>query len=33
VSTEMDCACLDHKVWGYYNKGVYVQLIISTTRR
>jgi len=28
----MDCACLFHKIWGYYNKGVYVQLIRSTTR-
>jgi len=28
----MDCACLVHKIRGYYNKGVYVQLIRSTTR-
>jgi len=21
----MDCAYLVHKIWGYYNKGVYVQ--------
>jgi len=29
----MDCACLVHKICGYYNKGVYLQLIRSTTRR
>jgi len=29
----MDCACLVHKICGCYNKGVYVQLIRSTTRR
>jgi len=29
----MDCACLFHKICDYYNKGVYVQLIRSTTRR
>ena len=28
----MDCACLFHKMCGYYNKGVYVQLVRSTTR-
>jgi len=28
----MDCACLFHKICGYYNKGVYVQLIRSTTK-
>jgi len=29
----MDCACLVHTIHGYYSKGVYVQLIRSTTRR
>ena len=29
----MDCACLVHNICGYYNKGVYVQLITSTSRR
>jgi len=29
----MDCGCLFHKICGYYNKGVYVQLLISTTRQ
>jgi len=28
----MDCACLVHKICGYYNNGVYVQLIRSTRR-
>jgi len=28
----MDCACLVHKIWDYYKKGVYVQLIRSTRR-
>jgi len=27
----MDCACLVHKTYGYYNNRVYVQLIRSTT--
>jgi len=26
----MDCACLIHKIGGYYKKLVYVQLIRST---
>jgi len=29
----MDCACLVHKICGYYNKGVYVNLIRSTRWR
>jgi len=29
----MDCAYLVHKIGVYYNKGVYVQLIRSTTRQ
>ena len=29
----MDCACLFHTLCGYYNKGVYIRLIRSTTRR
>jgi len=28
----MNCACLVHKICGYYNKGVQVQLIKLTTR-
>jgi len=28
----MVCACLVCKIYGYYNKGVYVQLIRSTTK-
>jgi len=27
----MDCDCLVHKIRGYYNKKVYMQLIGSTT--
>jgi len=33
VSTEWIYVCLVHKIRGYYNKGVYVQLIRSTTGR
>ena len=29
----IDCACLVYKMRGCYNKGVYIQLIRSTTRR
>jgi len=29
----MNCACLVHKIYGYYKKGVYTQLIRSTTGR
>ena len=28
----MLCACVVCKIYGYYNKGVYVQLIRSTTK-
>jgi len=31
----MDCACLFNKIcgYGYYKKGVYIQVIRSTARR
>ena len=29
----MKCSCLVHKIYGYYNKDVYVQLVRSTTKQ